>query len=349
MRWRLQQPIRIYQLGLMLNSLAVLLRSGVSLVRSLEILSQQEPNERLRNVLGGLVRTVSTDGEAFSTACARYPRIFPESIVVLLKIGEAVGDLSGRLDDGRKMLERQQRMQDDIRRALIGPCMTLVACMLMLYVVVAFVMPRMSQLYDDMHVEMPLLSRIVLGAAHWLTSPVFTACAVAVGLLLVATWSRIVPHLVGLGLRLRWSRKVIGQCLATSFCSQVGHLYQDGVALSVALDVLVNSTSLPVYSPLLRQALEKFRASGDMAAALDKIPFFPRTVTSMMRIGQETGQIDTMLLALSRILEEENQDLFNRLVTLLEPAMMVVFGIILCVLFVGLFIPIYGVLSHLQV
>jgi type IV pilus assembly protein PilC len=325
-----------------------MLKSGMALDQALTLQARQEGQPRMKGILESVQRTISQEGVPLSAACTRFPRAFPHTVRALMEVGENSGNLAERLEEGARMLERQDRMARELSRVLIAPCLTLACCSAMLWIVIAVLVPRLDALYRDLNLELPPFTVAVLGTVRFICQPVpVMLLVVGVGLMWWH-WALLAPRLVTATLRFRWSRRVTGQYLATAFCNVLGHLYQEGIALSVAMELLVDSTSLPFYRRTLTQANERFQMSGDLATALEAVTFFPPTVSAMIRIGQETGRVDRLLLALAKVMEEETEELFRQVVTLLEPCFMVVFGTLLGVLFVSLFLPIYGLLGHLE-
>jgi type IV pilus assembly protein PilC len=219
--------------------------------------------------------------------------------------------------------------------------------MIMTWAVVRFVLPRFLDLYDGMHVELPLFSQIVIAIVRIVNNPYVTFGALAS---IVAAWhyrDELLQRLVERALQWPGTRTFIGQLLATTFCDVVGHLYADGVAISTSLEMLASTTRLKVYRRKLQLATAQFKIDGRLSEALKELAFFPTSVSRMIKIGEETGQIDKMLFCIGTMLDESNQELFTRAVSIIEPVMMAGVGIVLCFFFVGLFLPIYGLLSHL--
>lgn len=330
-----------------LQSLSLLLRAGIQIGRSVEILADQEVHARMRVVLNQVSYVIEMHGQQLSNAMARHPQVFTQEVVLLVRSGEVAGDLSSRLEQAARLLERQIKLSNKIKEAVTSPLVTAGVCLAMTYGVVKFVLPRFLGLYDGMHMTLPLFSQIVIGTVKFLNNPVFTVGMLAVFMLMYAFRGPLMQKVMAWGLNFPGTRGFIGQILATSFCDVVAHLYADGVAISTALDMLAQTTRIKAYQDVLKKVSAQFKTDGKLADAVKLITFFPSAVVRMLTVGEESGEIDHMLICIGNIMDESNQELFTRVVTMLEPAMMGLVGAVLCFFFVGLFLPIYGLLNNL--
>ncbi|MHB2021162.1 MAG: type II secretion system F family protein, partial [Candidatus Xenobia bacterium] len=319
--------------------------SGVDVVRSLEILIQQEPNERMRFVCHGVLRRVLMDGVPVSSACSLYPKIFPQAVLLFLQSGEASGDLSGRAEQAAHLLEREVQMRDRLVQSLTVPTFTMVICLLLVWGVITFIFPRLLEMFDNLHADLPWITKMVILIVNILNNPfIVGGFFVGVGLIF---WkrARMAQLAFNLALHIPIARKLVGDVLAVGFCDVVGHLYQDGVALPVALNLLIQNTNAHIHVNHLRRVLDQFRTDGSLSSSVQQIEYFPGVVAEMLVVGEESGRLASVLLSTARMLDEDLYDLLQRVVVIIEPVTMMIVGGIMCFFMLGLFLPIYQMLQ----
>ncbi|HEY3998568.1 MAG TPA: type II secretion system F family protein [Candidatus Xenobia bacterium] len=331
----------------MLHSFALMIRSGVPLSRTMDILAQQETHPGFKRVLVHMARLVQQHGASVAQAMKQFPEVFSPATQLLIKAGDMSGQLDGRAEQAARLLERQTKLTNDVKAATTQPMLTAGACIVMTWGVVRFVLPRFLEMYQGLKMDLPLVTKMVVAVVSVVNNPMTTIAFL--GTVGAAIWHRhkVFDYFTRIAFNFPFIRRIIGQTLATSFCDILGRLYADGVAISTSLEMLASSTRIGEYQRALEKATVRFKSDGQLSAAISHINFFPAAVTQMIKVGEESGQLDRMLLTLHDLLDEANQDLLHRAVVTLEPIMMAVVGAILSFLAIGLFLPIYNMLSHL--
>lgn len=344
-RWA---KITVPNLSLWLHQFALLHRSGVDMVRALEILADQEPNPRLKWVTESIKERVFEAGVPVSSAAALYPKVFPPQVLLLMETGEHTGDFGARLEQAAQLLDSQHALENRVRQSLTVPCITMGVCLSLVFLVVKLIFPKFLGLYESMHVTLPPISLAVIFIIHVMDHPLFMAGLVLTGISAWIQREQLKQALMNLLLANKYTRVVVGQILATAFCDVIARLYQDGVALTVGLDLLARTTPFRRHARLLQEVNTRFKSDGMLTKAVKVIPYFPRIVGEMLVVGEESGELTQSLLSAARLLDTENQDILQRVVSLIEPVTMFLVGGIMTFFVVGLFLPIYQLITLVQ-
>lgn len=330
-----------------LQLMATMLESGVPLVDVFEAIQRQMEDERFAVLFADIERKVTRMGWKLSAAMREYPLAFPVYVVMFVAAGETGGNLFARLKRAGQLMERELNLKAQIRSALTGPFVTLAVAMLVIYAIVRFVMPRFLDMYAGMGAKLPTITQVVVAVVrivnHW---AFFVLIAMAV---LITYHHRrdIVEWLFTRAVRTRPFSRWAGVVLAAQFCDILSSLLKEGVPLVKALHMLAETAPFLEHKRNLRRVHRQLVEEGDFAASLSSVPYFPRLIEAVANVGQEVGSLDSMLASMYRMLDQEVEGTIDALVTLVEPVMICVLGCLTAFFFVGLFLPIYGMLQNL--
>lgn len=324
-----------------------MLENGVSPGESLSILARQQEHPRLAEALDEVEDKVALHGWSLSQSLGTCPDVFPSSCTMLVRAGETGGDLAGRLRKAGQLLERTAHLRNQVSQALTGPAITLTVGALVLLGVVKFVMPRFLGLYSQMDMTLPPLTVFVIGLVRFCNHPLTW---LVLGSTLVALYvhrrrllDNAFTHLVNTPVLRYWA----GTVLCAQFCEVLGSLHREGVPLHTAVGMMVKSTPFTAHRAALSKVDQHLRTDGNLSQALRLVPYFPPLVLSMCEVGEETGALDTLLASLSRLLEQQVDTVIGQVVDLVEPVVVCLLGVVISVLFVGMFLPVYGILAKL--
>lgn len=315
------------------RQLAVLVQSGLPLDRSLEILLELErdgPNEQPVGEVGDGIRS----GQAFSEALAARPDLFTPLYVSLVRAGEASGALGQVLGELAAHLERVQDLRSRIRSALIYPALLLTVAVLSILVLLTWVVPRFEAMFADLGATMPLPTRVVIGAGNLLADgwPLLLATAVAAVLLvryllrlpaIRARWDALLLEMPGV-------RALVSRLQVARFARTLGTLLRNGIPLVEALALAADTLSNRVLARAIQETDTRLRHGETLADAIaGDGARMPALVTHMVRVGEETGRLDEMLLRLAEIYERESEAAIQRYVAVLEPVLILVLGVLI--------------------
>lgn len=314
------------------HDLAVLLRAGLPLDQTLHMIGELSDDADTHALVAEL-ETALRNGAALSAALQARPDAFPRFYIALVRAGEAGGNLEPTLTRLHDYLERSQALRHSVQSALIYPALLVTVSLLSVAVLLAFVVPQFAQLLADSGQPAPPATRAVLLASELLrgygwTLPVLAAIAAAL-------LRRRLENPAGraaadrLLLRLPLVGDLIRRLETARFTRTLGTLLHNGVPLlagvHTAAEVFGNRT-LAACVPDLCESLKQGRG---LAAPMLACGQFPRQVVQLIRVGEESGQLDAMLLRVADLLDAEIGQRIQRLMTLLEPALIVVLGIVI--------------------
>lgn len=328
-RRRRIDPVR---LTAMTHDLAVLLRAGLTLDHALRMVGDQNDDADTHSLVMEL-ETALRNGASLSAALQERPDAFPRFYIALVRAGEAGGNLEPTLTRLHDYLQRSLSLRHSVRSALIYPALLVTVALVSVAVLLAFVIPQFAQLLADSGQPVPPATRVVLFASdllrgYWWALPLTAVAAAALLRHRLATPAgraaadRLLLRLPVLG-------DLIRQIEVARFARALGTLLQNGVPLlagvSTAAEVFANRI-LAATVPELGESLKQGRGlAGPMLACGQ----FPRQMVQLVKVGEESGQLDVMLVRVADLLDAEVGQRIQRLMTLLEPALIVALGIVI--------------------
>ena len=336
-----QKKITPKDIILFTKQLAVLLKSGVPLLQALELLIEQFEGT-MRTILVRIKDEVK-EGASFADALKRYPKVFDNIYVQLVRAGEASGKLEMILERLTAYMERRAEIRKRIRSALTGPIIQLVVAVAVVSVMLIFVVPSMAENFAEQGRELPMPTAILLSISHLFTRYYLIVIAVLiVGITGYRYWkstasgARIIDQI-------KLKLPIIGYFTRTNaivqFCYTLGMLLEGGVNLAEALDIVVNIINNRVLADALSEARDKIIKQGKIAQYLKQTKIFPPIATYLISTGEETGQLDKMLLTVAQNYEDELGEYADGLSAKIGPALLIVMAVIVGFIVIALMLP----------
>ncbi len=305
------------------RQLAVFIRSGVSVIEALLVLSEEASDKLLRQALGGM-RVSLESGARFSEAAAEHDELFPGYTVEVLRSAELTGNLDEVLDQLGDYLDREIETEHKVKSALAYPAIVMVLAVVVSVVLVVYVLPKFKTFFKSLNAKLPLPTRMLLAFANW-TGRWGYLVAAAVVLLLVVTFIGLRTS-AGKQLRDRLVLRipVIGALVHTAiverFCRLLASMTTAGVSLPEAVAVTTAATNNLVFRKSLTQARGAMLRGEGLAGPLAATGLFPGAARQMFAVGESTGNLDEQLHAAANYLDRELDYKIKRFTTLIEPA-----------------------------
>lgn len=324
--------------------LAALLRSGVPLLRSLEVLGQQTTSPALAHVIDDLHSRV-TDGQSLAEAMARHPKAFNELATSIVRAGGEGGFLEEALERVAKFTDQQAELKSRVAGALAYPIFLAVFSVGIVCVLVIFFVPKFEVLFSRLRArgELPFLTDWLLWLSNTITS-YGLIIAIAVAVLVLLARARLATE-AGRWFLDRWRLKVpqagtIYRNLAVSrFCRVLGTLLTGGVPIVKALKISSDSTGNRVLAAAVNDASENITAGESLATPLKASGHFPSDVVEMIGVAEQSNTLETVLTNIADSLEKQTWRKLDLLVRLLEPVMLLVMASAVLVIVVALLLP----------
>lgn len=337
--------------ALLTRELSALIAAGLTVDRSLQVLLQGTANPDLQAVLTDMIRRVR-GGTALSAALAAHPSVFPNFCVTMLQAAEAGGFLASALQRLADFMAKSQAVQESVRSALVYPAVLLLMACASIVLIVTVVLPQFSPMFEEAGVEPPLLVALLLGASAGVQEHPLVFALGAAALVLAARLAGRTPAFRAwmhrTGLTVPALRTSIVHLDISRFARNLGTLLDSGVPLPTALPLAGAVVSNQVLAGALIGATRQLREGRGLAHCLGTVALFPAMALEMIRVGEETGRLSSMLLHAADLLEADFQRTLERTLSLLTPALTVVLGLVIAAL-IGSIISVLMSINELAV
>ena len=325
-------PVKPAETILFYRQLAMLLESGVDIITSLELLQGQASNRTLKRVLGEVISDLR-GGNQLSAALGKHPKIFSPIYYRLLVIGEQSGSLETVLTQIADYMEKDTTTTKNIKNALTYPVITSIVAIVVTGVLVTFVLPAFGSLYSSFGIDLPLPVRILITTASKVQSYgiyLLLAVFIAAGLALIYIKTpdgRYKRDKLALGLPLVGRVSHLSEL--ARYCRSMSLLFRAGLPLTEVLSLVVQGGSNRAIAEALINVQQDMVRGEGLSWPMAKNNLFLPMMVQMVRVGEETGKLDTTLLAVARSYEAEAEDRTRSLITLIQPTMTLIIGLII--------------------
>ncbi|MCL4836979.1 MAG: type II secretion system F family protein [Thermoanaerobaculia bacterium] len=333
------------------QELAALLRAGLPLLQALELMLERLKDPQFRDVLTQVRDRIKT-GVELSDAFAAFGDVFPPLYASTLKAGERTGELEQVIRRFVRYLQLVISARKRVVSALVYPMVLVGLSIALIFVMAVFVIPRFTVFYDSLDIELPLLTRITVGTSLFLRGNLWwLALAAAGGIWAVRGWARGEQGrlvLDRLRLRVPFLGPVLHRFSLSEFCRSLATLLGGGMPLVPSLEIAVGAVGNAWIRRLVRPSVQQVREGRALHQALETSGAFTDMAIDMVKVGEATGALDTMLGNVADFLDEEVETRMQRILSLIEPLMLVFMGIIVSLLLISVYMPLFSVLGKLQ-
>jgi type IV pilus assembly protein PilC len=330
------------------RQLSTLINAGLPLTQSLRTVQDQVSNKNLKNILGEIVTSVES-GVSLSQAFGRYPGVFSNVYVSLVAAGEASGSLDKALERIASQQEKDAAILAKIRGALVYPVIVLGVIVAVLVFMLTTVLPQVGQLYKDLHKELPFLTKILIDISNFI----------------VNFWWLVVLMLIGAVFALRaWSKtekgrsvfdqlkmsaplfgKIFRKVYMARFSRTLGTMLTSGIPMLEALRIVHDSINNMHVEAAIQRAMSGVKGGKALSSTLEQEPAFLALVPQMIKIGEQSGAIDSMLDRVAGYYEGEVDEEVKNLSTTIEPLLMVVLGVTVGGVIAAILLPVYSLVG----
>jgi len=339
------------------QELAALLRSGLPLLQALDLMLERFEEPRMRAILSDIRDRVKS-GQDLSEAFADYGDTFPRLYAPTLKAGERSGELEAVI---RRFIRHQKLVLDARKRtvsALVYPTVLVCLSTLMMGVMAFYVVPKFSSFFEGVDYELPLLTRIVLWFSGTGTETVFllpnlawVGLALAGAVVSVRLWSRTpqgADAVDAAKLRLPLVGEVLRLFSLSEFCRSLSTLLNGGMPLVPSLEIAVNAVGNAHIRSALGPRIQMVREGKPFFDALEEADVFPAMAIDMVKVGEATGSLDEMLSNVADLFDDRAETRMQRILTLVEPVMLVFMGLIVGLLLISVYLPLFGSITSVS-
>lgn len=331
---------------LFVHHLQIMTKAGLSIMSSLDILSKEIENKKLKVTVKKIKEKVE-NGLQLSEALAEYPKIFPPVYVSMIGAGETAGKLEEALTQVSDQMKKTQNLNSKVRGAMIYPAVILVAMIGISGFVVFYIMPKILVMFEEMNVELPLPTRILIGITNfalsywWLVIIVLTGLIVAfIRLMKVYNFKRGVHKIM---LRLPIFGAIFKKINLARFTLTLSSLLASTIPIVEAVKISAEVLKNLVYKEELNSSAELIKQGQPLSKILMEYPnTFPPMTTEMLAVGEEAGKIEQMLAELSEYYNKEVEDTMSNFTSIIEPVIILLLGLGVGGIAVAVIMPMYS-------
>jgi type IV pilus assembly protein PilC len=332
------------------RQLATLIEAGVSVVRGLELLRDQIPSKVFQKTLDEIIMDVQ-QGRFFSEAVANHKKAFPTLYARLLEIGERAGNLVMVLRQVATYMEKEEKLVRRIRGASAYPLFVLFMAFGVVFLMLTVALPPLMQLFTSFGAELPLPTRMLIGltefaSTYTLQIVLVVVIFIGVGVLFVRSkrGKQIFDRLM---IKVPLVGKVIVHGAVARLCRSTATLLQAGISLPEILDMSIRAQSNTVIGAALEQVHSELLQGHGLADPLARQPVFPSMLVQMVRVGEETGSLDSNMDTLAVFYEDEVDRTVDALSSAVEPALTIFIGLIVGFVAVAVIYPMYSLMGSI--
>ena len=344
------KKLKAKQLAAFCRELSTLLASGVTLVRALDIISEQEginkdEQDIYKDVLQDLKRGISLSDAMESKEC------FPELMIGMIRSGEGSGNLDLVTQRLSIQYEKDYKLTQQVKSAMTYPCILLVLCVVIVILIVTFILPQFQSLFDQME-SLPMITNILIAVSNFLVQKWYIALlAVAVIVALIriivgipavrrgVDWLKV--HMWGFG-------KLFKVVYTARFARTLSSLYSSGMPLVSAVGVAAKTIGNGYVESQFDEVVTMVRGGVPLSQGLREVDGLLKKLSSTILVGEESGRLDVMLDSIAETLEADAEQATKRMVTLLEPILIIFMALIVGCIMIGVMLPIYQSYSAIE-
>ena len=334
------------------RQLATLLKAGLPLLRSLEVIGRQEKNPYFKGVIEDISDSVRT-GNKFSDGLAQHPKIFDKLYINMARAGEAGGVLDVVLDRLSTFQEKALKTTNKVKSAMVYPLVIMTVAIAIVAILMIFVIPQFQKIFADMlnGAPMPGLTQMIINISDFMRVNYIATIAIVVGTIValklffktkigIKTWDTLALKTPKIG-------DMVMKSTVARFTRTFGTLLASGVPILEALTITRGTLKNSIISDALGRVHDRVRDGEPLGAPLDQQNIFPTMVTSMVEVGEETGQLSEMLTRIADNYDEEVDNSVGAITSVIEPIMIVFLAVVVGTIVIALFLPIIQIIQKL--
>jgi type IV pilus assembly protein PilC len=343
--------IKLQDVAIFARQFATMIDAGLTMLRSLQILTLQTESKALAEVIGQVRQDVE-NGSSLSQAFGHHPKVFNKLFVAMVRSGESGGVLDEVLLQVASTIEKQVELRRKIKSAMTYPIVVLAIVILILTAMLLFIVPLFKGFYKSLNGTLPLMTRVLITLSDWVVKlfPLIVL-AVIIGAVLFKRWIATDSG------RSRWDvfklkvpvfGKLVHKTALARFTRTFGVLLRSGVPILEALEITKETAGNTVVARGLDDVQAGVKIGEPISHPLERHAIFPPMVVQMIAVGEESGALDTLLEKIATFYDQEVEATVNALTSLLEPLMILVLGASVGLMVIALYMPMFNVIKLIK-
>ncbi|WP_342598510.1 type II secretion system F family protein [Psychrobacillus sp. FSL H8-0483] len=330
---------------------ATLIRAGVSILESTKILAEQTSSKPLKKSLLSVEEDVRS-GLSFSDATAKYPKVFPQLFVNMIRAGEATGNLDESLERLAFSYEKQFNLKKKVQSTMAYPVVLLVLTVFVAGFLMLTIVPQFVTMFNDMGAELPTITKVVMSFSELLQSSWYILLALTI--IAVIVFNYVYKHNEAFNFSVNiilLKMPIFGKLLQKSAIARMtrtlSSLFSSSVPILQALTIVEKVIGNPVVAKVVRESRTSLEQGSTLTAPLEKSWIFPPLVTQMTAIGEQTGSLDYMLEKIAVFYEDDVDRTVDTLKSLIEPLMIVILAAVVGTIVMAIMIPMFSMYEQI--
>ncbi len=346
------QRVSLKDMVVFSRQFASMIEAGVAMLRALSVLTEQTTNPKLKKILNQVKYDIEQGG-TLSDALTKHSKVFDTLYISMVKAGEAGGVLDKVLNRLAGFMEARSRLTQQVRSAMTYPLVVTAIAVFVFYAMLTFVLPTFSGLFTSLGSDLPAYTRFLISISDFMRSWYMGLIIIGIGFIVwsLKKWYEKPEGKYALDLAML-NVPILGDIMkkvaVARFTRTFGTLTKSGVPIVSALDVVKDSSGNAVLAKAVELIQTKVQQGGTISGPLGESKIFPPMVTQMVAIGEETGQLENMLEKVADFYDTEVENAVETLTSLMEPIMIVVLGGLVGAIVIGMYLPIFTVISQIK-
>ena len=336
--------ISVRDINVFTYQLSSLIKSGLPLLSALYIIIEQTENKHLKNVIADIAQNIK-HGEMLSTAMSRYNKIFTPIYTAMIKAGEDSGTLDVILRRLAEYREKVEEIKSRIRSAMVYPLMVVFVGLASIVVLMTVVIPQMQKVFISLKADLPLPTQILLSISNSISNYWYLFLG-GIALLLIMTKGVTFIEKKALD-RLKLSLPFIGNFIrkteSAKLANSLSLLLSNGIPILASLEIIIPTLSDEIIKDNLKQITEDLKLGGSMSKGLQNSSYFFPFMTNMIRVGEEGGRLDEVLIEISSFYEREINENIKIALSLVEPILILFMGLIVGFIVLSMLLPVFQI------
>ncbi len=343
-RWSFFNRVKLSELSVATRQLAILLGAGITLVACLEAMLLQVSNPAFKRVLAQIKESVN-EGNSLAHSLSNHPKVFSNVYINMVRAGEASGSLELVLHRLADLSEQEQALKGRVKAAMAYPVLMFFVGVVVVFFLVAFVVPNVTRIFHEMHQALPLPTLILIGISDFLMRFWWLVLAMVVGLAVLLWRLKNTQRGRSAWDRLKLSIPLMGvfniKTAAARFARTLGSLIQNGVPLLTALNIVKNVVGNTLFAEVIDAAMGAVEKGNALAAAISGNRCFPPIAVQMISAGEQSGRLEEMLDKIADMYEREVESQVLAMTAMLEPVMILFMGVTVGFIVISMLLPIF--------
>lgn len=332
------------ELAIFCRQFASIINAGVTIISALEMLYEQSENKYMTKAIRD-VQTAVEKGESLADGMRRQPKVFPEILVNMVEAGEASGSLDVALIRMTTHFEKSDTLKSTVKNAMIYPIMVILVSIIVVVIMMVKVVPSFMDMFEDVDGELPAITKMVMGISDFIVhNGILLACITALLVVLFMLYRSSDKgryQLSAFILKVPLFGKLVRKSASATFTRTLSTLLASGISLIDAVEITSRVVDNQIFKEALKQAKDEVERGVALSEPLEACGQFPPMVFRMIRIGEETGNMESMLDKVADFYEEDVQNTTKALTTIMEPIIIIVLAVVVGTIMLAVMSPMF--------